>query len=347
MTLTPARLTAAIICSAVGLAGCQELQGTPRTNAGGPEAAAALGPDGARTEIRDIERPDIFGVTETGLWDGRPSLGGIWVAHPDVKDPERAKITNASSGKTVTGALFRRERQNPGPRIQVSSDAAAALGMLAGQPSELSIVVIRQEEVELEPSPLPLSDEGAQTNDSDAEDTEDAAAGAPAVAAGAAVASATADQPEPKGFWGRFRDSLRNKPATQDADKAPDTETAENASVPEVETAPLDPVTTAAVAAIEEAETGDDAPSPPKRPTASRLKNPFIQVGLFSMEENAASAAANLRQAGIVPQIRGQESGGKTLWRVFIGPISTADDQTALLAQIKALGYADAFATPD
>ncbi|MEC7965217.1 MAG: SPOR domain-containing protein, partial [Pseudomonadota bacterium] len=32
---------------------------------------------------RDIEAPDVFQQTEAGLWDGRPSLGGVWVAHPD------------------------------------------------------------------------------------------------------------------------------------------------------------------------------------------------------------------------------------------------------------------------
>ena len=36
---------------------------------------------------RDVEAPDAFQVTEKGLWDGRPSLGGVWVAHPSVKDP--------------------------------------------------------------------------------------------------------------------------------------------------------------------------------------------------------------------------------------------------------------------
>ena len=38
---------------------------------------------------RDVEAPGVFQVTEAGLWDGRPSLGGVWVAHPDVTEPER------------------------------------------------------------------------------------------------------------------------------------------------------------------------------------------------------------------------------------------------------------------
>ncbi|MGO4916629.1 SPOR domain-containing protein [Pseudogemmobacter sp. W21_MBD1_M6] len=96
---------------------------------------------------RDVESPDAFQVTEDGLWDGRPSLGGVWVAYPGVQDPERVIIRNQSNGKFVIGALFRRERENPGPKMQVSSDAANALGMLAGQPAKLNVTALRREEV--------------------------------------------------------------------------------------------------------------------------------------------------------------------------------------------------------
>lgn len=100
-----------------------------------------------KTVERDIEAPDVFSATEAGLWDGRPSLGGVWVAHPDVKDPERVIIRNQANGKFVVGALFRRERDIPGPRLQVSSDAASSLGMLAGAPVELNVTALRKEEV--------------------------------------------------------------------------------------------------------------------------------------------------------------------------------------------------------
>jgi cell division septation protein DedD len=96
---------------------------------------------------RDVEAPEVFQVTESGLWDGRPSLGGVWVAHPDVTDPQRVIIRNSANGKFVIGALFRREREIPGPRIQASSDAAAALGMLAGAPVELNITALIRESV--------------------------------------------------------------------------------------------------------------------------------------------------------------------------------------------------------
>lgn len=102
---------------------------------------------------RDVEAPDVFQVTEAGLWDGRPSIGGVWVAHPDTKDPERVIIRNNANGQFVIGALFRREREIPGPRLQVSSDAAAALGMLAGAPVELNVTALRREEVAPEPQP--------------------------------------------------------------------------------------------------------------------------------------------------------------------------------------------------
>ncbi|MEL6609931.1 MAG: SPOR domain-containing protein [Pseudomonadota bacterium] len=96
---------------------------------------------------RDVEAPEAFQVTTAGLWDGRPSLGGVWIAHPDVKEPERVIIRNEVNDKFVIGALFRREREAPGPQFQVSSDAAAALGMLAGAPSQLNVTALRREQV--------------------------------------------------------------------------------------------------------------------------------------------------------------------------------------------------------
>mmetsp|Transcript_22403 Transcript_22403/g.36025 ORF Transcript_22403/g.36025 Transcript_22403/m.36025 type:complete len:293 (-) Transcript_22403:3723-4601(-) len=113
---------------------------------GTPDPSAAI-----KTVERDVEAPDVFSATEAGLWDGRPSLGGVWVAHPDVKEPERVIIRNPSNDKFVVGALFRRERDIPGPRIQISSDAAEALGMLAGAPAELNVTALRKEEVAVAP----------------------------------------------------------------------------------------------------------------------------------------------------------------------------------------------------
>lgn len=116
-----------------------------------PQSGSTATATSTKLVERDVEAPDVFQVTDKGLWDGRPSLGGVWVAHSDVTDPERVIIRNETNGKFVIGALFKREATAPGPGIQVSSDAAEALGMLAGSPVELNVTALRREEVAQEP----------------------------------------------------------------------------------------------------------------------------------------------------------------------------------------------------
>ena len=132
---------------AVLLAACAPLD----PGGAGPVTQANVAASAPVARTQDVERPDIFEVTDQGLWDGRPSLGGIWVAHPDVRDPERVVIRNAVNGQSTVGALFRRERENPGPVLQLSSDAAADLGVLPGAPTELNVVVLRRQEIVVAP----------------------------------------------------------------------------------------------------------------------------------------------------------------------------------------------------
>jgi len=132
----------------LSVAACEGFGTETETEDGAQSALPLLG---GTTEERDVEAPDVFQKNESGLWDGRPSLGGVWVAHPDVTDPERVIIRNETNGKFVIGALFRRERDNPGPELQVSSDAAEELGMLAGSPAMLNVVALRREAVEVAP----------------------------------------------------------------------------------------------------------------------------------------------------------------------------------------------------
>lgn len=285
--------------AALALAGCQGLgENSPFKKR--PDAAAESGAastSSVRLVERDVEAPEVFQVTDEGLWDGRPSLGGVWVAHPDVKEPERVIIRHAGNGKFVIGALFRRERANPGPRLQVSSDAAAALGMLAGSPQKLNVTALRRE--------------------------------------AAPEAGAAAD------------------PAA--AGLAADT----------VETTALDPIAGAA-AAIDKAEAkaGDSAitpaatPAPAPKPVAapapaaapkpasggSKLSKPYLQIGIFSVEENANNTATAMRQAGMVPTVLEQSSKGKTFWRVIVGPASTESERAALLKKIQGIGFDDAYA---
>ncbi|WP_199286485.1 SPOR domain-containing protein, partial [Pseudogemmobacter humi] len=142
--------------AALALAGCETgpfAEGAPSATASGAKPQRST-----RIVDRDVEAPQVFQVTEDALWDGRPSLGGVWVASPDVTDPERVIMRNPSNGKFVIGALFRRERDNPGPKLQISSDAAEALGMLAGQPAKLSVTALRREQAPEETPATPVLD---------------------------------------------------------------------------------------------------------------------------------------------------------------------------------------------
>ncbi|MFC3615274.1 SPOR domain-containing protein [Lutimaribacter marinistellae] len=185
---------AALLLSAGVLAGCEEGANMPflqtKDETGGAEATQST-----RLVERDVEAPEVFEVSEAGLWDGRPSLGGVWVAHPDAVDPERVIIRNTTNNKFVIGALFRREREIPGPRIQASSDAAAALGMLAGAPVQLQVTALRREEIEeAEPEAEALDAEPARALD--AGEIEESAL-APVAGAEAAIEASEQASPAP------------------------------------------------------------------------------------------------------------------------------------------------------
>lgn len=176
-------LAAALALAACDGEGLEARQGSVGAEGNTAGAAEAVG--------TDVEAPEVFQVTDQGLWDGRPSLGGVWVAHPDVADPERVVIRNQDNGQTVVGALFRRERENPGPPLQVSSDAAEALSMLAGAPATLIVTALRREEA-VAPAPTEATPPEAAALGAEAVASSDAAPATADPARGAAVADATA-----------------------------------------------------------------------------------------------------------------------------------------------------------
>ena len=131
MTTAATRPTGLVL--ALLLAGC-----APATAPEAPVEAPATTPEG------DVLVPDVYSFAGEAAWDGRPSLGGVWVAHPEVEEPIRVRISReGDDGAAVTGALFRRQRAGEGPAMQVSSDAALALGLAAGEPATLSVVALR------------------------------------------------------------------------------------------------------------------------------------------------------------------------------------------------------------
>lgn len=172
------------------LAGCVDSGGTAGAGGGAGFAAA---PAKKKSGSQDVEAPEVFEATDSALWDGRPSLGGIWVAAPEVTNPERAIMFNPATGKSVTGALFKRERENPGPRLQLSSDAAEALGILAGQPTEIRVTALRKVDVQ-DTAPAEVAAAPAAADGKDAAPVKD---GEAAAIASAALAAVDAEAPKP------------------------------------------------------------------------------------------------------------------------------------------------------
>jgi rare lipoprotein A len=310
---------------------------------------------------RDVEAPEVFDVTAEGLWDGRPSLGGVWVAHSDATDPERVIIRNTETGRFVIGALFRRERENPGPPIQVSSEAAAALDILAGAPAVVQITALRREEVSAEED-MPLSEElaaaPAPADTEDLPEVETAALTAVDDAELPTVEPAAAPAPERRSFFGRLFGAPRRATAPAAEPVATMDMSAEEIAAGirpgEIVSERLDPIAAVASAAIAESEAvavaapapipvSAPAPRHAAAPAGTPMDQPFVQIGIFSVQENANNTGQALRNAGLVPTIYDQTSNGRQFWRVVVGPAPTAEDRAAVLETVRGLGFEDAY----
>lgn len=274
----------------------------------GPGLGALLsgpGPGSGAGRSREIEAPEVFLAEEAGLWDGRPSLGGIWVASPEAKTPERVRMVNLATGKAVAGALFRRERENPGPRLQLSSEAATALGLLAGQPAKIRVVALRH-------GAAP-SAEGAKPGGAEAEALGKAATAALAAAPAAGTkpapnpvaAPAPAPTPAPAATGGAKPGLFGGLFKGQAPAAAP-------APTPAPAAAPAPVATGGAVRAM---------------------------VGSFAVKENAEGAAKKLQAAGLKTEVKEARQGEKVLWAL----VAQGADQVVLLETLKKLGFADAY----
>jgi rare lipoprotein A len=83
----------------------------------------------------------------------------------------------------------------------------------------------------------------------------------------------------------------------------------------------------------------DDGTPPPPPPRAAAL---FAQAGAFGTEENATRLRDRLRGAGFGDAfVRRDEVGGRTVFRVRIGPIEGVPEYDALVARLRALGHTD------
>ncbi|MFZ1469303.1 MAG: SPOR domain-containing protein [Paracoccaceae bacterium] len=262
----------------LALAACEPGAGTMVDRPAGSEAPAKA-QKSTRLVDRDVEAPEVFQVTDQALWDGRPSLGGVWVASPDTKDPERVIMRNPANGKFVIGALFRRERDNPGPTLQISSDAAAALGILAGAPSKLSITALRREEAPETAPTSPILDSAETVGGSKA-----VAGTTPDAVASGGVETMTLDA------GGAAKPGAKPGKAPKTAKKPADTVAAAGAAIA--------------------------AADPAAKPAPVAAAGKRIQIGIFSVEANANRAVDQLAKAGVPAEVRKDSAKGKTYWSV-------------------------------
>ena len=306
--------TGLILAAALGLGGCEELAG------GGDGAAASGGGSESvlRVEERDVERPDIYELAARGLWDGRPSLGGRWVAVRDDINADRVRITNLDNDRQIEGALFKVEEGRPGPPIMVSSEAAEPLGMLPGAPARLHVVVVRTEQIEVLPEPgeAPPAD-----TEEDGDGTAVAAAAGTAAAADAAVTPLSTEALETS-----VLDALDGS---------------EPAPTPEPEPAPApEPPAPAAQDELNALVAAAQAPTG----IGGDLQLPYLQVASGSDRAAAEAAVKKLNDAGYGARIRESTSdAGAAFFRVVAGPFGNEGGRRAALGAIRKLGYTDAF----
>ena len=193
------------------------------------------------TEIKLDEKPEILDISVSVIWDGSRTLGGNWVSHPDINNPEKVLITNTYNGKSVVGAVFQ-QTKSPNKRLaNISSDAAKALSITKNDETALQIVAIKV-----------------------------------------------------------IENSKENSNSTS--------------------------------ITVE------------KKPTSSaRLTKPFIQVGIFGVENNALKTGDQMSKLGIPVNTFDFKIKGKTYWRVVAGPASTLDNLENMLKTIKSTGFTDAY----
>lgn len=101
-----------------------------------------------------------------------------------------------------------------------------------------------------------------------------------------------------------------------------------------------------AVRAAERTSITPTIAKPNKSDSASietKLSKPFIQVGIFGVENNANKTKDQMLQLDLPVNILDFQIKGKPYWRVVAGPASSSDNRRSMLKTIKSAGFTDAY----
>ena len=80
----------------------------------------------------------------------------------------------------------------------------------------------------------------------------------------------------------------------------------------------------------------------PSQAAANGAPQMFLQVGAYAARANADNAVAKLGAAGVAHAfVQSSAEGGRTLYKVRIGPLADVDSVDTLTAKLKDLGFGD------
>ena len=81
-----------------------------------------------------------------------------------------------------------------------------------------------------------------------------------------------------------------------------------------------------------------------KKPTSNnKLTKPFIQIGIFGVENNAIKTENQMSKLGLPTNTFDFKIKNKTYWRVVAGPATTLENKNNMLNTIKSAGFTDAY----
>lgn len=261
-------------------------------------------------------------------------------AHRTLPLPSYARVTNLDNGRSVVVRVNDRGPFHDGRLIDLSYAAAVKLGIHRRGTGRVEVRALRPGDAggtQLASSaPAPAAPATPSVMDALVGELATREAPAPTAVATGAVASAApagraaglADHPD----YGREEDRFRlvdDNGRVRSADEFDAWMRARQARLAEADRAvaggagsavatPSPPTQPAAVAA---GPSGDAARGAP--PAATGGDAVTLQVGVFSVRDNAERVLATLRGAGIAQAwIQDVASAGRTLWRVRVGPVA-------------------------
>jgi rare lipoprotein A len=230
---------------------------------------------------------------------------GLTAAHPTLPMPVNVRVTNLDNGKSVVLRVNDRGPFRRGRIIDVSAHAAQLLGFYGKGTAKVRVTYLARSD---EPAGTPLDSA-----------TATAVAAAPTAAVQVASLDPVAAAPA----------AVATPTATPAAARAPQPDP--STEVPSPSPEKLDA----------KFEATADEPPPVTTVPIPAVSHLYVQLGAFSIKENAERLKNRLSAAGNL-SVSAIDRKGQTLYRVRIGPFDDVSAADSALAAINGLGSNDA-----